>query len=71
VRYTTVVSTQDGWSRFEDIDVEMKSALAAKGVPPLLLSAPVQSPASPSSNSPKDPASGHFIQRLAANSRLF
>lgn len=41
MRYTTVVSTQDGGSRFEDVDVEMKSALAAKGMPPLLLSAPV------------------------------
>jgi EutQ-like cupin domain len=41
VRYTKVVSTDDGGSRFEDVDVEMKPALAAKGVPPLLLSAPV------------------------------
>jgi hypothetical protein len=41
VRYTKVVSTHDGGSRFEDVDVEMKTALAAKGVPSLLLSAPV------------------------------
>jgi uncharacterized protein YjlB len=33
VRYTKVVSTHDGGSRFEDVDVEMKTALAAKGVP--------------------------------------
>jgi hypothetical protein len=32
VRYTKVVSTHDGGSRFEDVDVEMKTALAAKGV---------------------------------------
>ena len=32
MRYTKVVSTHDGGSRFEDVDVEMKTALAAKGV---------------------------------------
>jgi hypothetical protein len=41
VRYTKVVSTHDGGSRFENVDVEMKTALAANGVPSLLLSAPV------------------------------
>jgi hypothetical protein len=41
VRYTRVVATDDGGSRFEDVDVEMKPALAAKGVPPLQLSTSV------------------------------
>ena len=38
MRFTKVLSTQDGGARFEDVDAEMKPALAAKGVPPLLLS---------------------------------
>ena len=60
MRYTKVVSTHDGGS-----------ALAAKGVPSLLLSAPVPVTSLAFLQQADGWAGGHFTRRRAASSRLF
>jgi hypothetical protein len=41
MRYVKVVTTEDGGSRFVDIDVEQTAAPFAENVPPLLVSQPL------------------------------
>jgi len=41
VKYTRIVATADGSSRFEDAEFEMSTRIVVEGVPPMLVSSPV------------------------------